>query len=420
MSRTRPVHRVRLFRRIISLNTSPGVLRTVAISSIALGILPAYAEEAPVSYPMVATDWHAAPLTAWVGSETPSINFDDHDEGFPNGILTVANHAVAVSNTAHFRNGTIDFDIKPLVYNDTGVVFRRQGNDNGEIFYLRGDPDCPASDDCYQYTPIVHGMLQWNIYPNYQGPAQIAPAGWNHVRVVVAGEKMVVYLNHATEPTLVVPRLQGLTTEGGIALKGPAVYANLVIDPAAPMLDNIQAVRPDPRAIIAWQSARPVAWPAGKPVPTSYLPQPGAWRPIAAEPWGLVDLARSFAETHGDASEIGWLRTTIDVAAPARKVLRLGWANQVSVFLNGKSIFTGDNPYYPVARRISADGRLAPDNASIPLDLIAGHNELVLAVGNGWPDSKGTLVAGAFGWGAEAHLDASPGGRNEDRGPIAR
>ena len=335
MSRTRTVFRIYLLRRIVSSYPSLVALGAVAINAIAFSILPVHAEEALVSYPMASTDWHSTPLSAWVGSETPSIKFGDREEGVPTGILTV-NHAVAVSKIAHFQSGTIDFDIKPLPYNFTGVVFRRQGNDNGEILYLRGDPDCPASDDCYQCAPIVHNMLQWNVYPNYQGPAPIAPAGWNHVRLVVAGEKMIVYLNHATQPTLVVPKLQGLTTEGGIALKGPAAFANFVIDHAAPSLDNVQAVL-DPKAIVAWQAARPVAWPAGQPVPTADLPQPDAWRPVAAEPWGLVDLARSFEESHGDLPEIGWLRTAIDTAAPARRMLRLGWANHVSVFLNGKN-----------------------------------------------------------------------------------
>ncbi len=406
MSRYHPACRVRPFRN----RSNPGgpalALGILVIPAIGLIILPTRADATPIPYPLAPSDWHAGPQAAWVGPDAPSIKFDDRDEGFPNGVVTI-NGAVAVSNTAHFRSGTIDFDIKPLAYSYTGVIFRRQGNDNGEIFYLRGDPDCPASDDCYQYAPIVHGMLQWNIYPNYQGPAQIAPAGWNHVHVVVAGEKMVVYLNHAAEPTLVVPRLQGLTAEGGIALKGPAMYANLAVDPVAPSLDNRHAVQPDPDAVTTWQAATPTAWPAGQPVPAANIPGAGAWHPVAAEPWGLVDIARQFAETHGNASEIGWLKTTIDAAAPVRRVLRLGWASQVSVFLDGRRVFTGDNPYYPVARRISADGRLEPDNASIPLDLVAGHNELVLAVGNGWPDNKGVLVAGHDGWGAEAHLDAS-------------
>ena len=75
------------------------------------------------------------------------------------------------------------------------------------------------------------------------------------------------------------------------------------------------------------------------------------------------------------------------------------------MFLDGRRIFAGDNPYYPVERRISADGRLDPNNAVIPLDLAAGRHDLVLAVGNGWPDKSGALVATHDGWAAEAHLD---------------
>ena len=323
MSRTRRGFCVRLLKRIIFSHPSLVALGAVAINATAFSILPVYAEESPVSYPVAKSDWHTTPLSAWVGSETPSIKFDGRDDEFPNGILTV-NHAVAILNGAHLRSGTINFDIKPFAYNFNGVVLRRQSNENGEIFYLRGDPDYPASGNCYQYSPIMLSMLQWNVYPNCQGPAPIALAGRNHVRLVVADEKMIVYLNHATQTALVMPKLQELPTEGRIALKGLAVFASFVINPAVPSPDNVQAVQLDPRTITAWQAARLVAWPAGQPTPTPGIPQTNAWCPVSVEPWGLIDLARSFAETHGDAPEIGWLRAIIDTAAPARLMLRLG------------------------------------------------------------------------------------------------
>ncbi|WP_171034288.1 hypothetical protein [Lichenicoccus roseus] len=46
--------------------------------------------------------------------------------------------------------GAIDFDIKPLGYDDAGVVFYRQDWAEGEFVYLRADPDCPAANECIQ------------------------------------------------------------------------------------------------------------------------------------------------------------------------------------------------------------------------------------------------------------------------------
>ena len=149
-------------------------------------------------------------------------------EGTPTGTLTL-NEGVASSKTAQFSQGVIEFDIKPLGYNDAGVIFHREGASEGEFLYLRANPDCPAANDCIQYAPITHTMMAWNVYSNFQGTAPISATGWNHVRIEVVSRGMRVYVNHEAEPSLVVPRLRGLRTQGGVAFKGPAIFANLTV-----------------------------------------------------------------------------------------------------------------------------------------------------------------------------------------------
>lgn len=97
---------------------------------------PVEAVAQPTSFSIVPSAWHAA---SEVGSGKPVLKFDDRYGGFPDGIMT-SNEAVAVSNNAHFASGTINFDIKPLAYSDTGVIFRRDVDGNGEFFYLRRIP----------------------------------------------------------------------------------------------------------------------------------------------------------------------------------------------------------------------------------------------------------------------------------------
>ncbi|WP_428391863.1 hypothetical protein [Lichenicoccus sp.] len=315
------------------------------------------------------------------------------------------NEAVASSTDVRFSSGTIDFDIKPLAYSDTGIIFRRQGNESGEIVYLRANPDCPAANDCIQYAPIVHGHMQWDIYPNYQGPAQINPTGWNHVRLVVAGEKMAVYINHETEPTLIVPKLQGLSRNGGIAFKGPAIYANFVIRPGDPAtLPAIHIPQPSPETATHWLSAPPTAL-AGHAPTAADIPPPGSWHAIAAEPTGLVNLGRAFDVREAHAISTGWLKTTVTAKAPTRRTVQIGYARQASVFLNGRLVYSGNNPYYPPDHRLSPDGRLETDNATILLELRQGQNEIVLAVGNSWQTSTGVIKPDPYGWGAELHFD---------------
>jgi hypothetical protein len=353
---------------------------------------------------MAPDSWSAAPLVAWAGKTQPAIKFARY-EGMPLGTMTI-NDAVAVSKNAQFSNGTIEFDIKPLAYDDTGIIFRRQGNESGEFVYARANPDCPAADDCIQYAPIVHGRMDWDIYANFQGQAPIVPTGWNHFRLVVAGEKMLVYVNRHAEPSLVVPRLQGLAKDGGIAFKGPAIYANLVIRPDAhDALPDLHVPAPDPGTVTAWLTAAPSTFTINHPVMAADIPPADSWQKLQAEASGLVNLGRALGSPKAPAPAIGWLKTSLDAASPLHRTLRLGWKRVVTVFLNGEPIFTGDNPYYPNDRRLSPNGRLEADNASIPLSLRQGRNDIVLAVGDPWTTSQGNEKLSPYGWAAEAHID---------------
>ncbi len=326
-------------------------------------------------------------------------------EGMPAGSMTV-NEAVAVSKDAHFSDGVIEFDMKPLAYSDTGVIFRRHGNDDGEFVYARANPDCPAADDCVQYAPIVHGRMDWNIYSDFQGQAPIAPNGWNHFRLVVAGAKMLVYVNRQAEPSLVVPKLQGLTADGGIAFKGPAIFANLTLRGGSQdALPELQVPAPDPGTVTDWLTAAPMAYPADHLVPASDIPSANAWRKLNAESSGLVNLGRAFGSPEAPAPAIAWLKTAVDASAAVRRTIRIGWTQQVTVFLNGEKVFSGANSYYPEARRLSPNGRLEFDNASLALLLRKGRNEIVLAVGDDWTTAGGVEKLSPYGWAAEAHFD---------------
>ena len=111
--------------------------------------------------------------------DAPSGTGFERREGFPDGLMTVQSGIAVLENT-EFSNGAIEFDMKALAFADTGIQFRRKDRDSSEFVYLRADPDCPAANDCIQYAPITHGLMQWDIYSRYQGSAPISEKGWNH------------------------------------------------------------------------------------------------------------------------------------------------------------------------------------------------------------------------------------------------
>ncbi len=368
----------------------------------------ASSSDGKASYAMSIDAWTMEPSIPSMGGEATSAKFARY-EGMPTGTMTL-NEGVAASKTARFSEGVIDFDIKPIGYNDAGVVFHREGSSEGEFVYLRANPDCPAADDCIQYAPITHTMMGWNIYPNYQGPAPISSTGWNHVHIEVIGDGMRVFVNHAAEPSLVVPRLWGLRHDGGLAFKGPAVFANLVVDPHATAGSPVvPAVSVETGTLMAWLAAPPSPYDRQGAVLASDVPAGDTWRAIDVEPTGLVNLGRAFGMANAPSPSLAWLKTEINATAPVHRTLQVGFAEELWVFVNGQLVYSGSNQYFPPENRLSPDGRLEPDNASIPLELRKGGNEIIFAVGNDWRSSKGPLEPSHYGWAAEAHIDQIEG-----------
>jgi hypothetical protein len=378
-----------------------------AVSLMAPNALAASASDGKTAYAMSGDAWAMQPPILSMGGEAASAKFARY-EGMPAGTMTL-NEGVAVSNTAQFSQGAIDFDIKPLGYNDAGVIFHREGSAEGEFVYLRANPDCPAANDCIQYAPITHTMMGWNIYPNYQGSAPISSTGWNHVHIEVIGDGMRVYVNHAAEPSLVVPRLWGLRQDGSLAFKGPAIFANVVVDPHAAGRPAVPAASVQPGTIMAWHAAPPSRYDRNTAVLASGAPAGDVWRPIEVEPTGLVNFGRAFGMANAPSPSLAWLKTEITAAAPTRRTLQLGFAEEIWVFLNGQLVYAGSNQYFPPETRLSPDGRLEPDNASVPLSLRKGRNEIILAVGNDWRSHSGVLEPSPYGWAAEARIDQTDG-----------
>ena len=360
-------------------------------------------DQRTTSVPMAPPQWTLTPQAAWAGLQPGAAPLFERHESLPDGTMTLAESAIVEAGAVKFQTGTIDIDVKPLGYSDAGIIFHRQGTRSGEFVYLRANPDCPAANDCIQYVPIANGLMPWNIYADRQGPAPVAPNGWNHLHLVVAERSMAVTVNHEARPSLIVAPLQ--VQEGdGIALKGPAIYTNLVVRSGSPA--ELSAVYPPaPGTVTNWRSAPPTVAVAGPGPQAADIPSADAWMPVPGVASGLVDLGRLFGAAHAPAISTAWLKATIVASQPARRVMRIGWADQVVVFNNGLPVFRGENQYYPADERLSPGGRLEPDNARVVLDLKAGRNEIVLAVSNRWRRGVGGFEATPYGWGAEAHLD---------------
>ena len=357
-----------------------------------LSALPVARGAEPITIPMTADHWQAKENAEFL-----------RQLGFYHGLMRL-NSGDAVLKDIAFSDGTIEFDVNTIGRGAPGIAFRQQGDDSFELFYLRPDPACPAFHACIQYAPQTHGVLLWDLFPQYQTRAPLRENGWNHIKMVRSGRRMNVFVNDSPTPTLEVGRLEGDTLKGSLRLQGPGTFANMVITPdaveglsAEPAQDPLDG---DRGLVRNWRLSPFAALPNGKE--PMYNEMPGAsqaWKTIGTERNGLVNLSREYGLPTRDPNRaLAWLKTTITSNRKQTRKVDIGWAREVWVFVNGKLVYADKNFFDSEADRKSPDGRCSLENGTFTLPLEAGENEVAVALADNF-----------FGWGLMLRL-ADPEG----------
>lgn len=299
-----------------------------------------------------------------------------------------------------FLEGTIEFDVVPMpgaVF--VGVMFRRESRAQYETVYFR--PGANGEWDAVQYMPRVGHGSQWQLYPQFQAAATLPEGRWTHVRLVVVGDSLRLYVGGSSQPTLEVDRLRGVAEPGtvGFWVNGSgdnwaAAISNILIRPASPSVPaGGAAPPPDPTQgfLTRWE-ASPVV--AADPGPVLSIPRLSSWTIMEAEENGLVNLTRRYGQPQGRNTV--FLRRRLDSPDDRVVPLDVAYSDEVTVFLNGRPLYTGANRWQ--ARYPGYLGSLAVGTETVHLPLVAGRNDLVVAV-----------TDEAFGWGLIARVPAGSG-----------
>lgn len=310
-----------------------------------------------------------------------------------------------------FLNGTIEFDVRADPGTFAGVAFRMQSNADYDIVYLVTDSTGRWFEA--QYQGVYEGEASWQLYPGpgYLGtiPRAASRGQWMHVRLVVNGTRARMWVGNAATPVLDVPRLErdplpgyvGLWSQGP-GVKPEAVIAGLHIDTTqTPALDGGVSVVSDPAAVRGWEVSPRLPAPDSatglQVLPASVMGDASRWRPVPTEPDGLVNLTRELGNASGPQAYnvfggAGWgmalARTTITVSSAETRRLELGFSDQVSVFVDGRLLYHGDNSYGVPGGGL---GRVRWNNGAVDVPLTPGTHMLVLAVSDH-----------QFGWGFRA------------------
>jgi hypothetical protein len=368
------------------------VLNRVALCVCFLAALPITQGAEPITIKMTADHWQTKENAEFL-----------RQQGFYHGLMRL-NSGNAVLKDVAFGDGTIEFDVNTIGRGAPGIAFRQQDEGNFELLYLRPDPACPAFRACIQYAPQTHGVLLWDLFPQYETRAPLRENGWNHIKMVVSGRRMDVFVNDATSPTLEVGRLEGDALKGSLRLQGPGTFANMVITP-----DAVGGLSPEPardpmdgdRGLVRdWRLSKFSALSEGRE--PMYGDMPGAsqeWKTIRTERNGLVNLSREYGvPVHEPNRALAWVKTTINSDRKQAKKVDIGWTREVWVFVNGKPVYAGKNLYDQEGARKFPDGRCSLENGAFTLPLEAGDNEVAVALANNF-----------FGWGLMLRL-ADPEG----------
>jgi hypothetical protein len=346
----------------------------------------------PIQYPMSADSWEF---------QADKVEFANYKN--KQAIKVQRGGGLVITKDLVFSDGTIEFDAEPTEASTAPFVtvyFRFQDKQESECFYLRvGREENHKRNDAAQYAPFVKGVNLWDMLPQYQGPAMINNKDWNHIKLVVSGMQMIVYVNDMTKPCLRIPYLEANSKQGSIAFEGFAAFANLVVKP-----NEVEGLSPahgidltdhDANYIRHWMISQPKPLPLGRELYPDDLPSPEtAFDVIEAERNGLINVTRKFGV--GERQYI-WLKAKINSTADVKRKIDLGFSDEVWVFINQRTAYVDKNLYLQGMRK-TPDGRCSVQNSSFTIPLKAGENELLIGVANDF-----------YGWGIIARLESLEG-----------
>lgn len=300
-----------------------------------------------------------------------------------------------------FHNGVIEFDIAfPQGRGFPGIIFRRQDNQNYEELYIR--PHQSGNPDANQYTPVFNGLAGWQLYygEGHAAPVRYKYDEWNHVKLVIKGTVGEVYIHDMEKPLFQIYELKFGDVSGPIALKGNANahFANFkYAKQDNPKLELPVKELPiiEDNVVQNYKVSNAVA--DADIIGKSAIDIGGisniAWKDLSCEFTGTVNIARVASRAEGKNTAL----VKIDITSESDQVKRMefGFSDVAQVFVNGKSVYMGQNKFR--SRDYRYLGTIGYFDA-VFVDLKKGKNEVIIALNE------------AFGgWGMKARFEDMEG-----------
>jgi len=284
-----------------------------------------------------------------------------------------------------FRDGLIEYDLYLTgARSYPGVLFRMSEDHHAEYFYVRPHR-AGLYPDALQYTPVVAGIVEWQLYtgPGYTASWESVEEEWIPVRLEVQGRQVRVFVGAGSEPALVIPYLEGHSESGALVLSGPrdgtAYFSNFRVQTEVELdFEPAEPRSPPAGAIKEWEvsQAIPPDRVRGGSYPNSFSLFRTDWRTLEADERGLLDVADRTPRVN-QAGDLAIARHVFYSEEDGEVNLNLGYSDEIDLFVNGRRVFSGSSRYQ--GRDPSFLGIIGLHD-QVPIQVRKGLNEILVMV----------------------------------------
>jgi hypothetical protein len=134
----------------------------------------------------------------------------------------------------NFKDGEIELDMASSTGNEyLGLAFRIQNPHRYESLYFR--PASSGTINAIQYMPEKKDEFNWWDYEadKYQAKAKLPAKTWFHIKAVIKGQTLTVYVDHDPKPAMVYTALDPEFKSGSAGFwfgnSAACAYKNLVV-----------------------------------------------------------------------------------------------------------------------------------------------------------------------------------------------
>lgn len=313
--------------------------------------------------------------------------------------IKLTNGGISVTGV-EFLDGTIEVDINfPEARFFPAVFFRLLDAGNYENFYVR--PHQAGNPDATQYTPVFNSVSGWQLYhgEGYSQAIGLEPDTWHRIKINVLGDQADIYFDDMDHPFLKITDLKRDPRAGKIGVSSgmPVHFANFRYSHTKPVLAKRETENTEvpPGLITSWNISGIVRDDIFKDKPAVDASEL-AWAKHKTEDSGTINLARFVKRSEVMNTVIAKLDITAEEVM--RKQILFGYSDFISIYVNGKQIYSGRNDF--MSRDYRYLGTVGFFDA-VYLPLNQGENEVLFAVSEnfgGWglkafiPDQEGIKI----------------------------